>query len=187
VNKSYIFTSARLGFRNWNDDDLDAFAALNADSDVMEHFPKVLTRDESTEFMQRLRAHFDKRGYCYFAVEILETGALIGFIGLAYQEYETDFTPAVDIGWRLKKSAWGNGFATEGAERCLAFAFDTLHLNRIISTCTVKNLPSEKVMQKIGMKRMGEFKHPRLVAFPEIERCVWYALEKNDRFAPELV
>ncbi len=184
---SYLFTSERLGFRDWHANDLPEFAALNADVEVMAHFPKVLTEKESSEFMVRLQESYDKRGYTYFAVEIRATAEFIGFIGLAYQEYETDFTPAVDIGWRLKKSAWGNGFATEGAKCCLVFAFDTLHLNRIISTCTAKNLPSEKVMQKLGMKRMGEFKHPRLVAFPEIESCVWYALESTDRVVPELV
>ncbi|MGL4596033.1 MAG: GNAT family N-acetyltransferase [Bacteroidia bacterium] len=176
---AYIFTSSRLGFRNWNANDLPVFSALNADAEVMEHFPKALTETESTGFMERLQVQYDKRGYTYFATEIIATGELIGFIGLAYQEYETEFTPAVDIGWRLKKTAWGNGYATEGAKRCLAFAFDTLQLNQVISTCTKMNARSENVMQKIGMKQMGEFKHPRLADFPEIEMCVWYALEKN--------
>ena len=106
--------------------------------------------------------------------EVLETGEFIGFIGLAYQDYETEFTPATDIGWRLKKSAWGNGYATEGARRCLEYAFKDLKLDKIISTCTLNNTKSENVMRKIGMSRKGEFNHPRLKDYPAHEKCSWY-------------
>ncbi len=180
MTNKYLFTSDRLGFRNWAMDDLDEFAQLNADPAVMEHFPAPLTREETAAFIDRLIAHFEEHGYTYFATEIIESGELIGFIGLAYQTYDVPFLPATDIGWRLKKSAWGNGYATEGARRCLKFAFEELKLERVVSTCTISNKNSEKVMKKIGMKRMGEFNHPRLEAFPEYEKCVWYEVT-NER------
>ena len=176
MDSKYLFTSERLGFREWKEDDLPAFAELNADPQVMKNFPKPLSDAESADFLQRLFKHFHTHGYNYFAVELLETGEWIGFIGLAYQDYGTAFPPATDIGWRLKQSAWGNGYATEGAKRCLAYAFDNLKLQRIISTCTLQNITSEKVMQKIGMHRKAEFKHPKLKDYPEYETCVWYEI-----------
>ena len=103
MEKAYIFKSERLGFRNWVENDLTEFAKLNADLEVMEHFPKSLTEKESLELIERFQKHYKKNGYTYFATEILENKELIGFVGLAFQEYKTEFTPAVDIGWRLKK------------------------------------------------------------------------------------
>ena len=91
LNKEYIFKSERLGFRNWIDSDLNAFAKINADSEVMEHFPKPLTIQETKAFIERLKKHYKKRGHNYFATEILESGELIGFIGLAYREYKTEY------------------------------------------------------------------------------------------------
>lgn len=175
----YIFTSRRLGFRNWSTNDLDEFAKMNADEDVMKHFPKTLTTKETSEFIDRLQAHFEKHSYNYFVVEVLETGEFIGFIGLAYQTYESEFTPAVDIGWRLKKKAWGRGYATEGAKRCLELAFTELNLDQVIATCTRQNVNSEQVMKKIGMKKVSEFKHPKLKEYPEYEVCLCYEISKS--------
>jgi RimJ/RimL family protein N-acetyltransferase len=170
----YVFKSERLGFRVWTKEDLLEFSEINADADVMEHFPKPLSVYETDEFLDRLIAHYDQHGYQYFATEILETREIIGFIGLAFQRYKTDFSPATDVGWRLKKSSWGHGYATEGAKRCLKFAFDDLNLKRVFSACTVNNFRSQNVMKKIGMTRMGEFNHPNLKEYPTLEKCVWY-------------
>lgn len=177
--KQYLFKSERLGFRNWINEDLQEFSKLNADSEVMEHFPTLLSKNETAEFIQRLQLHYKKNGYNYFATEVLETGEFIGFIGLALQVYESDFNPATDIGWRLKKSAWGKGFATEGAKRCLKYAFNELKLERVISTCTKNNSKSEKVMSKLGMVRKKVFNHPKLKKYPAFEKCIWYEITKN--------
>ena len=142
----------------------------------MRHFPNLLTRNETASFLERLQKQYFERGYNYFATEILETGEFIGFIGLAYQNYESDFTPASDIGWRLKKSTWGQGFATEGAKRCLKYGFNELKLDKIIATCTLNNSNSENVMKKIGMTKMGQFNHPKLKVYPEYEKCMWYEI-----------
>lgn len=179
MGKTYLFTSERLGFRDWLNEDLEVFAALNADEDVMEHFPKPLTKEETAAFIKRLQKLYSDRGYTYFAVELLDTGELIGFIGLAYQDYEVECFPAVDIGWRLKKSAWGKGYATEGAQRCLAYAFNELKLDSVIAICPIRNSKSQQVMKKIGMTKMGVFKHPRLKEYPEQATCFWYEIKKD--------
>lgn len=176
---NYLFTSERLGFRNWQDTDLDTLSAMNADADVMEFFPKTLTREYSQKFMQRLSQHFEEKGYTYFAVDILDTGECIGFIGLHDQKYEAPFMPCVDIGWRLAKSFWGNGYATEGAKRCLEYGLETLNLEKIYAVATVINLPSIRIMEKIGMQKAGTFVHPKLVDNKQLRDCVYYVIDKD--------
>ena len=179
MNNKYIFKSERLGFRNWSKEDLVEFAKLNGDEAVMEHFPEILSNKEVAIFISQLKAHFDENGFTYYATEILETGEFIGMIGLAFQKYETNFTPAIDIGWRLKRSAWGKGFATEGAKRCIEYGFNELNIDQIISVCTIKNKKSEKVMQKIGMTKIGAFNHPELVNYPKYEKHFCYEIIRN--------
>ena len=176
---NYLFTSTRLGFRNWVETDLETFARLNADPEVMRFFPAPLTREESKAFMKRLQDQFRTKGYTYFATELLNKGELIGFIGLLHQDYEAPFTPATDIGWRLRKEYWGKGYATEGAKRCLDHAFDELGLYRVVSVCTDLNVASEQVMRKIGMQRRGEFEHPALQDHPRLNPCIWYEVKKT--------
>jgi len=172
----YIFKSERLGFRNWRNEDLEEFEQLNSDEAVMEHFPKTLTKNEVEDLIKELKNHFSENGFTYYATEILETKEFIGMIGLAFQEYKTKFTPAIDIGWRLKRSAWGKGYATEGAKRCLEYAFNELKISRIISVCTVNNNKSENVMNKIGMTKKGAFNHPELISHPEYEKHFCYEI-----------
>ena len=178
-NKKYIFKSKRLGFRNWRDNDLKVLLEINSDSEVMEYFPSTLNENETADLLKRLIKHYNKKGYTYYATEILESGELIGFIGLAYQTYKTEFSPGTDIGWRLKKSAWGKGFATEGAKKCLEYAFNELKINTIFSICTINNRKSENVMKKIGMTKKGEFTHPELIDYPEYEKNIWYEIKNN--------
>lgn len=172
----YLFTSLRLGFRNWNTGDLEAFAQMNADPEVMRYFPSALTRDQSKKFMKRLQQHFEDHGYTYYAVDCMKTREWIGFIGLTYQTYEAPFTPATDVGWRLKKSAWNRGFATEGAQRCIQYAFAELGLEEMVAVCPVGNRASENVMQKIGMTHSGTFDHSLLVNYPNLQKCCWYTI-----------
>lgn len=178
MKPTYLFASARLGFRWWREEDVEAFSSMNADPEVMQFFPNTLSQQESADFMVRLQNHYKSHGFTYFAVDLLNTGEWIGMIGLFHQTFPSPFTPAIDIGWRLKREAQGFGYATEGALRCLDFGFSNLSLSRIISICPVINLTSERVMQKIGMKKMGEFKHPKLGDFPDLEDCCWYEINK---------
>lgn len=175
LSLEYLFKSERLGFRNWKQEDIEPFAEMCADEKVMAYFPTKLNRTEARSLIERLVAQFEKHGYTYYSTELLATGEWIGFIGMAWQEYESIYTPATDIGWRLKSSAWGKGFATEGAKRCLEHAFGELKLKEIISVCPLSNRASERVMQKIGLVKAGEFDHPKLGDYPKLRRCVCYS------------
>lgn len=176
-HSNYLFTSERLGFRNWEVSDLDFLHAMNSDEEVMAHFPSLPSREESLAFIQRMQGQFQQKGFCYFAVELLQSSEFIGFIGLSDQTYEAPFTPCTDIGWRLMKQHWIRGFATEGAFRCLRFAKENLGMTSIKSVAPIVNKPSIEVMKKIGMSYQYNFKHPRLKDFPRLEECVLYSIE----------
>tara|TARA_B110000208_G_scaffold189213_1_gene250322 strand:- start:870 stop:1403 length:534 start_codon:yes stop_codon:yes gene_type:complete len=176
--KNYIFKSERLGFRNWNENDKSKMGMINSDPKVMEHFPTIPTQKQTDEFIDRMKTQFSKNGFCYFAVDKLDSNEFIGFIGIAEQNFESDFTPCVDIGWRLAQTEWGKGYATEGAKKCLEFAFNEIGLENIKSICPETNDKSEKVMKKIGMKKAKNFNHPLLSEYKELEKCALYEIEK---------
>jgi RimJ/RimL family protein N-acetyltransferase len=177
---SYIFTSKRLGFRTWNANDLDEMAAISGDAQVMEFFPKPQDREFVKGFIERMQAEYAERGYCYYAVDILESGEFIGFLGLHMQEFESDFTPCVDIGWRLKASVWNRDYATEGALRCLEYAFEVLNLEEVYSMTPKLNIKSARIMQKSGMHYVKEFDLVLLKHDERLRTCVLYRVSKRD-------
>ena len=158
-------TTDRLLLRQWQGADKDQFARMNADPIVMEHFPSTLSRQQSDEFVDRMREHLDEHGWGLWAVDVRDTGEFIGFVGL----WPAGFDPfmseeLVEIGWRLKESAWGQGYATEAARAALDHAFDVLGLAQVVSFTSLTNVRSQAVMQRIGMARdtSSDFEHPRL-------------------------
>ena len=176
--KNYLFKSDRLGFRNWLASDVDKLAAINADKEVMEFFPSTRTLPETKTFIERMQKQYAEKGYCYFAVDTLEDENLIGFIGLSEQNFAADFTPCIDIGWRLAKAAWNKGYATEGANRCLEFGFDTLNLDKIYAIATESNIKSQQVMKKIGMCKVKTFDHPQLLDNARLRKCLLHEVDK---------
>lgn len=177
--RQHHIRTPRLLLRNWEPTDLDDLHAVNSNPNVMRHFPSVMTKEETAAQLERFRVHQAKEGFSYFAAEIRETGECIGFIGMARQTYESAFTPCVDIGWRLKESAWGNGYATEGAKACLEFAWNELKLPEVYAIAVLQNKPSFRVMEKIGMRYYGDFFHPALADYPEIQQCKTYRIKPN--------
>lgn len=175
----YIFSSERLGFRNWTEADIPQLCLINADPKVMEFFPALPTTEETEAFVERMQKQFTEKGFCYYAVDRLDNHEFIGFIGISEKDFEEDFTPCVDIGWRLSKKEWGKGYATEGAKQCLGYAFKTLKIRDIYSLCPVVNTKSELVMQKIGMKKIKIFDHPALMGNDVLNPCVLYKIEAN--------
>ena len=176
----YLIKTERLGLRNWKESDIDPMTKyLNQDPVVMEFFPYLKTKPETAKFVERMQVHCTEHGFCYFAVDRLDQDEFIGFIGLMHQTYESDYTPCVDIGWRLKTAAWGQGFATEGAKACLDFAFKKANLEEIYSIASVGNVNSENVMKKIGMQKVKEMDFVKLLNFPELKRCVLYKQTKD--------
>jgi RimJ/RimL family protein N-acetyltransferase len=157
-------STTRLLLRRWQAADREPFAALNADPEVMANFPDLLTREQSDGLVERIEADFERHDFGLWALETRAGGEFIGFTGLAAVPYETHFTPAVEIGWRLARGAWGQGYASEAALASLAFGFDEVGLDEIVSFATVGNARSRAVMERIGMERDpdGDFDHPRL-------------------------
>jgi RimJ/RimL family protein N-acetyltransferase len=153
----------RLVLRGWDvGADLDAYAAICADPEVMRFIGdgSPLTRAESAERLRTFEAMWQERGFGLYAVELAKTGELIGFTGLAVPEFLPEILPAVEIGWRLARPQWGQGYATEAARAALAFGFDRVRLERIVSVHTVGNEASANVMRKIGMHFDRETIHP---------------------------
>lgn len=173
-NTSFVIKTQRLGLRNWTEQDITAMVAISSDPAVMAFFPATATEGQTQRFLKHMQEMYNRKKYCYFAVEELTSGAMIGFIGLCYQIYESDFTPCVDIGWRLKKTAWGKGYATEGAKACLQYAFQGLKLPRVLAVAPEVNKPSIHVMKKIGMRFVKTFEHPRLLDEKRLKNCVLY-------------
>jgi RimJ/RimL family protein N-acetyltransferase len=175
--------TSRLVLRDWQTPDRDPFVAMNADPRVMRYFLSTLTAQETDALMDRNRAHFDRYGFGLWAAAIQATGEFAGFIGLAVPTFEAHFTPCVEIGWRLAPRFWNQGLATEGAAAVLRFAFETLGLTEVVSFTSAMNLPSQRVMQKIGMLRdpVDDFDHPRMPAEHPLCRHVLYRARSGVR------
>ena len=175
-----IYTE-RLHLRRWKESDKEPFAALNADPAVMEFFPNTLSREESDAFVQRIEERFEKWGFGLWAVELKETGQFIGYVGLAIPQFAAPFLPAVEIGWRLAKEYWGKGYATEAANACLDVAFNQLGLKEIISFTVPANIPSRKVMERLGMTHNpgDDFAHPKLPADHPLSKHVLYRISRE--------
>jgi RimJ/RimL family protein N-acetyltransferase len=169
-------TTPRLRLRRWRPEDREPFAALNADPEVAEHFVSVQSRMESDASVDRIEAHFDRHGFGFWAAEC--TGVFIGFIGLAVPRFETEFTPCVEIGWRLARQWWGRGLATEGARAALAYGFDTLRLDEIVGLTVPGNWRSRRVMEKLGMIYTQDFEHPLVPQGHPLRRHVLYRLKR---------
>jgi RimJ/RimL family protein N-acetyltransferase len=164
----------RLTLRRWRAADRSPFAALNADPVAMEFLPTVLTRAESDAFVDRIEAAFDEGGWGLWAVEVTGDGTFAGYVGLWAAVFEADFTPAVEIGWRLAAAQWGRGYAPEAARAALTFGFEQLALDEIVSFTSVHNVRSQRVMQKIGMTTdpREDFDHPSLPDGHRLQRHV---------------
>jgi ribosomal-protein-alanine N-acetyltransferase len=177
MSSEYIIITDRLGLRRWKTADEFVFAAMNQDPAVMEFFPRLLTPEETAGFIARIKAFFDETGFGLFAVEVCATREFIGYAGFARPSFTSFFTPCIEIGWRLRREAWGRGYATEAAQACLHYGFGSLRLGNIYSWTARTNTRSERVMQKIGMLRIGEFEHPGIGAGHVLRPHVLYLSE----------
>ncbi len=168
-------TTERLILRRWTDADRAPFAEMNANPEVMRYFPNVMTKQESDAAVDRIEQGFENNGFGLWAVEI--DGQFAGFTGLNRTTFDTPMGPHVEIGWRFAKWAWGQGYATEAAQCVLDAAFTELGLTEVFSFTTETNLPSERVMQRIGMKRRTDldFDHPNTPGWWGAKHIVYQA------------
>jgi len=146
-----VIETPRLILRPWRDSDIPIFVDIGRDPEVMRYFPNLLTPEATAEGVGRIRGHFEREGWGLFAVEIKGGPEFAGFCGIQRVPFEAAFTPAVEIGWRMGRAAWGHGYATEGARACLDFARDTLHLDEVVAMVVPDNAKSIAVMQRLGM------------------------------------
>lgn len=167
--------TARLLMRPWRDEDREPFAEMNADPVVMEHFPAPLAREESDAFVDRIEAHFAEHGYGLWVIED-DTGFL-GFTGLNWATFDAPFNPSLEVGWRLKRDAWGKGYASEAATAALARGFE--EQERITSFTSLTNERSWRVMERIGLRRDSEFEHPRVPEGSPIRQHVLYVADRQ--------
>jgi ribosomal-protein-alanine N-acetyltransferase len=172
----------RLILRRWRQADRPPFAAMNADPRVMEFFPETLSRAASDALADRADAHFADHGFGVWAIEVPGVVEFAGFCGLSVPRFQAHFMPCVEIGWRLAAELWGCGYATESARAVLAYGFDTLRLDEIVSFTTEDNLRSRRVMERIGMRHdpSDDFDHPGLPPGHPLRRHVLYRLGAGD-------
>jgi RimJ/RimL family protein N-acetyltransferase len=172
-------TTQRLRLRQWRESDRAPYASLNADPEVMRFFAGTQSREVSDRSIDVWRAELEERGWSYWAVEVLESGAFVGFIGLSVPKRALPFMPCVEVGYRLAKEHWGKGYATEGAKAALNVGFTQLALTEVVSFIALLNLPSRAVMERIGMTNTNEdFDHPALPEGSELRRHCLYKINR---------
>lgn len=172
------YHTERLILRQWKQSDREPFAALNANHEVMRHFPKTLTREESDDMAKTIEQRMAENGWGFWAVEEKSSGAFIGFVGLNVPGYELPFSPVIEIGWRLDNAFWGKGYAPEAAHKALEIGFELFGMKEIVAFTALNNIPSQRVMEKIGMQRGEEFDHPLLDERHPLRRHVVYRIAK---------
>jgi RimJ/RimL family protein N-acetyltransferase len=152
----------RLLLRRWVAADREPFAFMNADSRVMQHFQRMLARDESDAMVDRIEQHFSDHGFGLWAIEIPGVVPFAGFVGLAIPAFRAHFTPCVEAGWRLAVEYWGHGYATEAGRAAVVFGFERLNLAEVVSFTVPENHRSRRVMERIGMLHSptDDFDHP---------------------------
>ena len=180
VTRPIEINTQRLRLRQWRESDREPFAALNADPQVMRYFPGVQSREASDRSIGVWRAEIVERGWSNWAVEILESGSFIGFAGLTVPKRTLPFTPCVEVGYRLAKEHWGQGYATEAAKAAVETGFTRLSLQEIVSFTALVNRRSRAVMERIGMVNSNEdFDHPALPEGSELRRHCLYRLTRQ--------
>ena len=176
------FETQRLKLRQWRDADREPYAALNADPAVMEHFPSTQTRAQSDVGAAIFMDLLATRGWGNWACEVKATGEFIGFVGLTVPRRVFPFSPCVEVGWRLARHAWGQGYASEAARASLAVGFERIGLDEIVSMTALTNQRSQAVMQRIGMHNAHEdFDHAGVPVGSPLRRHCLYRIDTRSR------
>lgn len=175
----------RLILRLWREDDRAPFAAMNADPEVMRYFPSPLTRAESDALYDRFEREW-RDGTSFHAVEEKASGRFVGFVGVAALPTALPIAPATQVGWRLARDIWGRGYAPEAARAAMDGAFTAPGLAEIVSYTVPANLPSRRVMQKLGLERAAErdFEHPALPEGHPLRQHILYRVTRSAWLGP---
>jgi RimJ/RimL family protein N-acetyltransferase len=171
----------RLRLRAWSDADREPFAGMNADPEVMRYMRHRLDRAGSDALVDRIVAGWQADGFGLWAVELRSDARFIGFVGLSRPSFDAPSMPAVEVGWRLARDAWGFGFATEGGRASVRYGFEVRGLEEIVSLTTVGNVRSRRVMERLGMHRdpADDFDHPLIEPGQTTRPHVLYRLRRE--------
>jgi RimJ/RimL family protein N-acetyltransferase len=171
----------RLSLRAWRDSDRQPFAEMSEDADVMEHLRPLATREACNAWIDFQINHQSSHGFCLWALESRASGTFMGAVGLLHIGFVARFTPAVEVGWRLARPFWGQGFALEAARAALRFGFEGIHLMEIVAHASVRNGRSRRVMARLGMSHdcAEDFDHPRIPDSEPRRRQVLYRLTRD--------
>jgi len=171
--------SERVLLRQWVKSDISSFIALNSDPHVTRYFPRTFSEQESKGFVAVMSSMIDEHGWGFWAAELKSSKEFIGFVGLNSPRPIMPFSPCIEVGWRLLKQHWGNGYATEAGKLSLAYAFDHLEVNEVVSFTTESNFKSRKVMERLGMENTGNnFKYPDLPIEHPLSEHVLYKISR---------
>lgn len=173
-----MITTDRLVLRPWQQTDFALFAEQNVDPVVMRFLGGVLTREASDAYIARAQRHFEEFGFCKWAVEAPGMSTLIGGVGLTHVRFAAEFTPAVEVAWRLNRRYWGHGYATEAAQAAVEGGFRRIGLAKIVAMTALGNAASIRVMERLGMTRSIEFDHPGHPEGSALRRHVLYRLKR---------
>src|SRR5262245_11972663 len=176
----------QLILRQWRDSDLDPYAEMNADPEVMRHFPALLTRAETGASLERLRRAIDERGWGLWAVDV--DGVFAGFTGLNVPNFLAHFMPCTEIGWRFRREFWGRSLAYRAAREALAFGFESLRLTEIVGFTAATNDRSRRLFDRLGFERdaNGDFDHPLIPQGHRVRRHVLYRRRAHAEAEPAL-
>ena len=171
-----------LILRPWRPSDTEPFTAMSQDPEVMAHLLAFASQEAIASWIQRQVDHFEKYGFGFWALESRETGEFMGATGLLRISYEAHFTPAVEVGWRLARRFWGQGYVPEAARSALSFGFENLGLSEIVANTVSANHNSRRVMEKLGMVRdpADDFDHPLVPADSPLRRQILYRLTREN-------
>ena len=166
--------------RQWKESDLEPFAEMNADPEVMCYFPAPMTRSESQDTLRRIQEEMDQLGWGVWAVEV--DGVFAGMVGLHVPSAQLPFAPCTEILWRLRKEFWGRGIACAAAREAVDYGFSQAGLEEIVSFTAMPNLRSIRLMERLGFERDvdGDFDHPAVPEGHELRRHVLYRKRRPD-------
>ena len=182
MDEKPILETERLILRQWREDDIAPFAAMNADPRVTAALGVKLDPSVTKALIERVSASFPQNGFGIWAVELRGGAPFVGFTGLSIPRFEAPFMPAVEVGWRLAFDHWGKGYATEGARAAVEFGFNTIGLEEIVSFASAANLRSHAVMKRLGMRydAQDDFNYPGVAPTDPLRRHLLYRLKRAD-------
>ncbi len=176
-----VLIGPRVRLRRWRDEDVEALAQMHADPEVMAHL-MPLDRAGSDAAAARMRRHFADHGFGLWVIEAPGITPFVGYTGLVHVPYAAAFTPAVEIGWRIQRAYWGQGYVTEAARLSLKDGFERLELREVIALTVPANLRSRAVMARLHMTHdpAEDFDHPHVPPGHPLRRHVLYRLRRAD-------